>query len=641
MNRTPFTVIGVADRQVVGPNAIPADVWIPYTMHAVTRPDERAFENPNFGWLQMFARRRSGVNDATMQAELEVLGQQSLSPHAPGRRAVVTVASAAFLNYASIMAMALPIASGLLLIVSLVLLIACANVANMLLARGFSRRRETAVRMALGAGRGRLLRQWLTESAVLGLLGGGMGLWFSQIASRILLASTIAFAGPTQLDPSIDWRLTAYITGIALLASLASGILPARRLLRNGRSLTLTSSDHAETLGLSKRVSIQGVLVTIQTAVTVVLLVAGGLSLRAFDRISRSDLGQVSENVLLATFDLRQQQYSPDAAMRLHQAVRERAQHWPGVRASALTDLEPFSGSRDGTAILVGDEGRVDELRVSREAITPGFFSTMGVTLLRGRDFDETDQRENASRVAIVDDRLGSGGAGAGDLLGRRVRLDGDEYEIVGVAAATKGLNFALVTGRPNGPKVYVPMPSARYREATLAINYMGGFDSIAGLLRSAVKDVDSSVVVSTKRIEDNVKTILTPVRLAAIGGAVLGALGLVLACTGIYGVVSFALSRRRRELGIRLALGASRGQILRMMLTAGLRPVLWGYVAGLGVAALAGQVIRSLLFGVSPFDGLTYVGVVSILIVPASLATILPTLTALRQDPIASLRQD
>jgi ABC-type antimicrobial peptide transport system permease subunit len=311
------------------------------------------------------------------------------------------------------------------------------------------------------------------------------------------------------------------------------------------------------------------------------------------------------------------------------------------VRATALTDLEPFLGSRDGGATLVGDEGRVHELSVSREAITPGFFATMGVTLLRGRDFDQADQPESASRVAIVDDRLGTEIVGAGDPLGRRLRLDGDEYEIVGVASATKGLNFGLVTGRPNGPKVYVPMRPVRYREATLTINYTGGFDSIAGALRSAVNDVDPNVVVSIKRVEDNVKTILTPVRLAAIGGAVVGALGLVLACTGIYGVVSFALSRRRRELGIRLALGATRGQIMRMMLTAGLRPVLWGYVAGLGVAAAAGQVIRSLLFGVSPFDSLTYVAVVTILLVPAGLATVLPTRTALRQDPITSLRQD
>jgi macrolide transport system ATP-binding/permease protein len=641
MNRTPFTVIGVADRQAAGPHAIPADVWIPYTMHVVTRPDERVFENPNFGWLQMFARRRPAVSDGTMQAELEVLGQLSLTPHAPARTAIVTVAPAAFLNYASIMTVALPIASVLLLTVSLVLLIACANVANMLLARGFSRRRETAIRIALGAGPSRLLRQWFTESAVLGLLGGAVGLWLSQVAARILLASIVEFAGPTQLDPSMDWRLTTYITGIALLASLASAIVPARRLLRGHGSLTLTSTDHTDTLRLSKRVSIQGVLVTIQTAVTVVLLVAGGLCLRAFDRISGSDLGQASSNVLVATFDLRQQQYSPDAAVRLHQTVRDTARHWPAVRATALTDLEPFLGSRDGSATLIGDGGRVHELSVSREAISPGFFATMGVTLLRGRDFDQADQPETASRVAIVDERFASGIAGPGDPLGTRLRLDGGEYEIVGVTSATKGLNFGLVTGRPNGPKVYVPMRPVRYREATLAINYTGSFDAIAGALRSAVNDVDPNVVVSIKRVEDNVKTILAPVRLAAIGGAVLGASGLILACTGIYGVVSFALSRRRRELGIRLALGATRGQIMRMMLKAGLRPVLWGYVGGLGVAAAAGQLIRSLLFGVSPFDGLTYAAVVTILIVPAGLATFLPTRTALRQDPITSLRQD
>jgi hypothetical protein len=278
---------------------------------------------------------------------------------------------------------------------------------------------------------------------------------------------------------------------------------------------------------------------------------------------------------------------------------------------------------------------------VSREAISPGFFATMGVALRRGRDITEADQAERAPRVAIVDDRLGAGIIGTGESLGRRIQIDGDECEIVGVASATKGLNLGLVTGRPNGPKVYVPLRPARYQVAILAINYTSGFESIAGSLRSEIASLDPRLAVSITRIEDNVRTVLTPVRLAAVGGAVLGALGLVLACTGIYGVVSFALSRRRRELGIRLALGGTREQILRMMLKTGLRPVMWGYVVGLVGAAAAGQIARSLLFGVSPFDGVTYVAVVTILIVPAGLATVLPTVSALRQDPIASLRHD
>jgi putative ABC transport system permease protein len=563
-----------------------------------------------------------------------------LSPHAPRRTAIVTVAPAALLNYASIVTTVLPIASGLLLVVSLLLIVACANVANMLLARGLSRKRETAIRMAMGAGRGRLIRQWLTESAVLGLLGGAVGLWSSQVASRLFVASIIPLAGPTQMDLSIDWRLTAYITGIALVASLASGLVPALRLLRRG-TITVTSTDHADTPGRSRGLSIQSVLVTIQTAVTVVLLVAGGLSLRAFARISTSDLGQASGNVLLASFDLRQQQYLPAAAVRLHEGLRAQLQHWPGVLATASTDLEPFSGSRDGTATLTGDAGRVHELRVSREAVTPQFFATMDVAVVRGRDFNAADQQEDAPRVAIVDDRLGAGVADAGDLLGRRMRLDGDEYQIVGIVSATRGLNFGLITGRPNGPKIYVPMRAARYREATLAIKYAGEPDAIAGLLRTAVHDVDSNVALSTKRIEDNVSTILTPVRLAAASAATLGGLGLVIACTGIYGVVSFALSRRRRELGIRMALGASRAQIMRLMLAAGLRPVLWGYAVGLVVAAAAGQLVRSLLFGVNPVDGVTYLAVVAVLMLPASLATLLPTRAALGQDPVASLRHD
>ena len=314
MNRTPFTIIGVADERTTGPLLMKPDVWIPvHDAGADSRRVIRSSGIRTWDGFEILARRRPEASDATMRAELQVLGQQALTAHGSKQTAVVSMASGAFLNDPTITRDGLVPAALLFLAVTFVLLIACANVANMLLARGFARRREIAIRLSIGAGRRRLFQQFLTESALLGVLGGVLGLTLSQLAVRLVVASIpTADIGPHQMNLSADWRIVLYTLVVSLLASLVFGIVPALRLLRDDLAPSL-KTDTLEPEPARRRVPLQSLLVAGQAGLCLLLLVNAGLLLRGFDRGLRMDRGLATDHVLIASFDLRQQQYTPNA----------------------------------------------------------------------------------------------------------------------------------------------------------------------------------------------------------------------------------------------------------------------------------------------------------------------------------------
>jgi putative ABC transport system permease protein len=630
LNRTPFTVIGVAGQSVTGPLILKPDVWIPYTMQALTRPGDPLIERPNVAWIQMIARRLPGVADSAMRAEMEVLGQQALLPHSPERKAIVTVSPGAFLNYPVIMTQGAPVLAILFLAVSLVLLVACANVANMLLARGFSRRREMAIRLSMGAGRGRLLQQLLTETLLLGAIGGALGLALSQGAAQLVLALIPAASlGAHQLDLSPDWRILLYTTAVAAAASLVAGLAPALHLLRSD----LTPALKGEGPGGSKRSRnrLQNGLIAVQVAVCLVLLVNAGLLLRGLGRAMGMDVGQATRHVLIASFDLRQQQYTAEEAGRFVERLRDEAAGLPGVKAASLTMLDPYVNHCGNTAQPA--ERDSGPFRVSCDEIGPDFFRVMGIRLLAGRDFTRTEPN-----TVIVDERFAR--RLGGDVVGRRIRL-GDsletDREVVGVAAATKELEFQA----GDDPKVYLPMRGQRYFEAKLVTSYSGPHEPVARALRAATLGLDPNVSATVRPIEESVAQALAPVRVIAAGVSALGALGLLLACAGVYGVVSFTVGRRRREVGIRLALGADRGGVLRLILRQGMAPVAAGVAAGLALAAAGAQLARAMLYGVSPLDPLTFAAGGIALAAVAALAALVPARAALRVDPAATLRHE
>ena len=638
LNRTPFTIVGVADADTTGPLVLKPDVWMPYTMQAITRQGDMLIDTPTFGWIQLLARRRPGVSDAAMRAELSVLGQQSLLPHNPDRTATVTVSPGAFLNYPMIMQDGAPVMAIAFLAVSLVLLLACANVANMLLARGLGRRREIAIRVSIGAGRARLFRQFLTESAVIGVLGGGLGLLLSQGAARLVFALVpTTMMGGHQLDLSPDWRIVAYTLAVSLATSLLFGSVPALRLIRRDLTPAL-KAEHRNWSLSGRRIPLQSMLVAAQAAITLVLLVNAGLLVRGFDRALRMDLGQSVRNVLIASFNLQQEQYTTERARRLLMDLRDGIAPAAGVAGVSLTVTDPFVSSCGMRARTIGADGQPSErFEIACDQVGAAFFKTMQVAVLRGRDFTDDDVRRGA-RVAVVDERFARARFGDVDPVGRLVRLGRDDEgddEIVGVVMTTSELTVV----RRNRPKVYTPIRG--FIGGKLLIAHDGRTDALVSALRMRVAEVDSNLTVSIKSIEQNVRFALAPIRIAAAAAAALGLMGLVLACSGLYGVVAFSVSRRLREIGIRVALGANRTDLLRMIVGQGLRPVAAGGAIGLLLAAGGGHLIRAMLFGVSPIDPMTFTATGLALLAAAASAAIVPALTALRLDPMVALRDE
>ncbi len=561
-------------------------------------------------------------------------------PHNPERTATVTVSPGAFLNYPMVMQNGAPVMAIAFVAVSLVLLIACTNVANMLLARGLGRRREIAIRLSIGAGRARLLRQFLTESAVIGVLGGGLGLLLSQAAARLVLASVPTSAmGGHQLDLSPDWRIVAYTLAVSLATSVFFGSVAALRLIRSDLTPAL-KAEHGNWSLSGRRIPLQSTLVAAQAAITLVLLANAGLLVRGFDRALGMDLGQSARNVLIASFSFQQEQYTVQRAGRLLMDLRDAVAQTAGVVGVSLTVNDPFVSSCSMLARTIGVDGQPsDRFDIACGQGGPDFFHTMHIAVLRGRDFTTDDVRRGA-RVAVVDERFARARFGDADPLGRLVRLGRDDQgddEIVGVVGNTGELEV----DRRIQPKVYTPIRGVRFMEAKLLVAHAGGTETPAGALRARVAQLDPNLFVSIKSIEENVSFALLPTKIAASAAAALGVLGLVLACTGLYGVIAFSVGRRQREIGIRVALGADRARVLRMILGQGLRPVVAGCAIGLLLAAGGGHLIRALLFGVSPVDPITFATTLLGLLGAATLAAIVPALAALRLDPMIALRDE
>lgn len=640
LNRQPFTIIGVADEKTTGPVIMVPDLWIPLTMQPVTRPGEPLIDSPTNGWVQLFARRRPGHDDSALRAEMQLLGQQAIQPHLPKRKAQVAVESGAYFNFPFVKRQFKPIFAILTLAVGLVLIVACANVANMLLARGLSRRREIAIRLSIGAGRKRILQQLLTESVMLALAGGAAGLFIAWTGARLLLTMLPGEAvGNHQVDPSPDGTVLLFTVGISIATGIIFGLLPALNTLRFDLTPALRT-EGLEEHGRSGRKRLQNVLIGIQVAVCLVLLVNAGLLLRGFTRALTMDPGQTTANVLITSVDLRQQQYDADRGARFMNTLRETVSTSPGVLAASTTMVEPLHDQCGSFVRLLEGDKVARELRTSCNEVGPEYFKTAGIRLLNGREFTPAEMF-NTARVAIIDERFARDAFGVpANAIGSTIRL-GDradaDHQIIGVASVVTPLDLNGF----NLPKVYTTMRGLRNTEAKLLVSYAGNSSDVEQAIRAAVARLDAGVTPRTKRIEESIQNALLPARMAAAAATALGSLALILACTGVYGLVSFAISRRRKEVGIRMALGADRATVLRLVMWQGLKPVFVGSLVGLALAAAASQAIRAMLFGVSPLDPIAFASTAALLIVIAGLAALVPARNAMAVDPATTLRHD
>jgi predicted permease len=532
------------------------------------------------------------------------------------------------------------VAAAFMVLVSLVLLIACANVTSLILARAAGRRSELAVRTALGATRLRLIRQILTETLVVafaGLLLGGALAWG---VVRWLTSIRITADVQVRFDLHPDWRVYAYAGVAALVAALVSGLAPALHSSRVSLSEVLKEGTRAG--GSLVRQRFRTSLVVVQVAVSLVLLVCAGLLTRSVLRATSLDLGFRTDHLLMATTDVRLQRYDRTRGERFYQELLTRASAIPGVRGAALTGQIPL-GTDFGTTDLYADvptlaakEGHTTLLYTR---ITPRYFETMGIPLVAGRDFTTRDDTTTAG-VAIINQTLAKMLWPNAEPLGKRFRLEtkGPELEVVGVARDAK---YRFLSDGAQ-PYLYVPL-AQRYRsEMSVMLHTAVDPASIAAPLRAVYASLDKDLAVyevktMSSHLHDGIAFLFT--RLAAMLATGLGLLGLIQAVVGLYGVVSYSVAQRTREIGIRMAIGADSGTVLRQVLGQGLAMTAVGVGLGLVLALAVSRLLGSMLVGVTAVDVATYAAAAAVLFTCALVAALVPAHRASRLQPSEALR--
>ena len=641
----PFTVIGVTPRAFFGESVGRApDIWSPLMMEPTLSPGQSYLREANVNWLRVLARCQSGTCLQQAQSELNnSLAQVKNEPDPMGREArriarlEVTPGGQGLAEFRTQFGKPLQI---LMAAVILVLLIACANVANLLLARATSRQKEVAVRMAIGAGRFRLIRQFLTESFLLAFVGGLMGLLLAWWGTRILLVLASASSAPIPLDVEPNRRILAFTLAISVATAIISGLAPAIIVTRQ----RLTSALKTSTMS-RPRLWLSRPLVIAQVALSVLLLTGAGLFVQTLRNLRAVDLGFAVDELVQVRINPEGSGYKPDQLPQLYSTVLERISSTPGVRSASMAATGFRSGMSRTCCIAI--EGRAVSPDEDREVqtinVTPGYFQTMGLTLQAGRDFtwQETPKKDRGfGKVAVINKTLAQQYFGNSSPLGQHFGW-GDpakesvkyDIEIVGVANDAKYGKLREKTR----PLIYFPT----YGGTLLVVRGLSTTVSPEAI-RQQVQSIDRSLEILTiQTVPRLVDFELSQERLLAKLSSFFSAVALLLACLGLYAVISYDVGRRTHEFGIRIALGAQTTDVLRMVMKYGIVLVLVGIAIGLGAAFAFTRVLASLLFGVTPTDAATLAIVSFTLVSIALIACYLPARRATRVDPLVALREE
>jgi predicted permease len=643
INGRAFTVVGIAAEGFKGTNAIGGgQLWVPFAMYRETTSGF-ALEN----WdsrrallFQMTGRLKPGVTPEQASANLNAIAS-ALAQEYPndnrGRSLTLVPLAEATINPAFRGNMVT--AGGLLMvIVGLVLLVACANVANLLLARAASRKQEIAVRLSLGASRGRLVRQLLIESVVLAGLGGAAGLLFALWARPALQALRPPFLPDDALAATMDGRVLLFTTAIALGTGLLFGLFPALQFSRPDLAIELKDRT-SQPSGGRRRVTLRNALVVAQVALSFVALIGAGLFLRSLDHARAIDPGFDASRLAVLSFDLTAQGMPPDAATERQRQILERVRGLAGVERAAYTATVPLAGG--GFARSVFLEGQdVTDPRAARlvqvSAAGDGYFETIGIPLVRGRDFTSADNAQTP-RVVIINETMARTFWPDQDAVGKRFTFFRDAYftEVVGIARDSK-YNFL---GEDPQPFIYTPFAQTPQPAITLAIRSANP-DAALGTARAVVQQMEPSMpLVGVFTMANIFDQALWAPRMGALLLAIFGGLALLLASIGVYGVMAYAVSQRTRELGIRLALGATSGEVRGMVFRQGLTLTALGIGLGVVSAMFLANLVSTLLYGVSAMDPVTFATIPLILGGVAALAIYIPARRASRVDPVVALR--
>lgn len=633
LNRQNFTVIGVAARDFHGAEISVPDVWIPVTMEPAIKPDSKLLPLPNCSWLSVFGRLKDGVSIQQVQAEMQLVAAQ-MDHDYPGRRSIVNVMPGSYLNSPEARSKGTPIAILVIAAVALVLLIACANVSNLMLARAAARRKEIAVRLALGASRWRLIRLLLTESLLLAVLGGIVGLLFAFWLPPIVL-SFIPEAG---LDINLKPNTTvfAYTFLISMITGVVFGLAPA---IESTKSNLITS---LRTTGSRPRVTrshLRNLLVIGQVAVSLVLLIGAGLLVRGLQQAQSADLGFDQKNLLVLSLDRATQNADEARATTLNAQLSERLKALPGVESVSLAGVVPFAGVRE-TAIEIEGHGTAagaPSLAASTNVVSPEYFATLGIPVLRGRPFSETDAL-SGEPMAVISQAMANRFWPGADPIGKRfTESGGASYQIIGVA---RDISSRRV-GQLDGPLFYTPASPRNLNGLSFVLRARGNQAAMVSAVRELGRSLDKDTVVTVEPLEENVRRTLEGERMGAWFAGTVSLLALLIAATGIYGMLSYHVAERTTEIGIRMALGAQRRNVLLLIVGDGMKLAAIGIAIGIVAAVALTRVMSSLVSGVVSTDAVTFAAVSLGALAVAFLACYVPAQRATRVDPLVTLRNE
>ena len=640
LNNVAFTVIGIAPKGFIGTEvAFAPEMWVPMMMASVIEPGSKWLEQRDSDNMFVVGRLKPGVTKTQAEASLQAITLEMGKEHPAENagRGLKLIPPGLFIP--EIRDPVFAFASVLIAVGALVLLLACVNLANLLLARATERRKEIAIRLAVGASRARLVRQLLTESIMLALAGGAIGIllaaWINHLVATIKLPTDFALV----FDLRIDWRVISFTLGLSLLTGVLFSLLPA---LQSSKPELVPALKDESSMGGFRRSRLRNILVVAQVSLSLVLLISAGLIVRSLQEAQRMRPGFNPENAVALSFDVGLQGYDEAKGRAFQKQVLERIRALPGIEAAALTDNIPLSLNYSNTTIYLEGQPAASSSELPLAiptSVSPDYFRTMGIAL-RGRDFTELEDKPEM-RVAIVNETFARRFFPEQEAIGKRFNFSGADkpfWEIIGVCGDGKYNSL----GEQAKPALF--RPQLRDYSTTVALVARTRNDPRTALtaMQHEMRSLDSTLpLYEVKTLTEHMKIPLFPARMAAGALGSFGVLALVLAAVGIYGVMSYVVAGRTREIGLRMALGAQKGNVLSLILRQGMTLAFIGFVIGLTIAFFATRLLKSVLYGVSAADPGTFLGVTFLLASVALLACWLPARRATRVDPMTALRAE
>jgi macrolide transport system ATP-binding/permease protein len=642
INNTPMTIVGVAPEGFIGSFlGIASSAWVPMAMQKEMMGGERLAQRGN-GWMQALVRLKPGVSQEQAQAEAAAIMAQLAREHPQindGRRLRIVQTWEAPFGAATVLT---PVLAVLTILVALVLVIACANVANLLLSKAVSRRREVAVRLSLGASRWRLVRQLLTESLLLAFVAGVAGVLMAYWTMDVIMAFVPPVDLPLDLGLRMDGTTLAFATGVSVITGVLFGLAPALQ-ASNPQTINALKEEGRSGSGGRTTGRMRSALVVSQVAVCLVLLVGATLFLRSFIAAQTLSPGFDADRLVTASMDMFPSGYTGERYRDFQRRTLEAVTALPQVETAAFGSRIPlgFGGNNSTTIAIDGYQPREnEEVVINYSTVSARYFEAMGIPLRAGREYKDIDTA-TSPRTIVINEAMARRYWPNGDALGKIVRLGPNPSEVIGIVADAK---YNSINERPI-PQLFLPMARSEVSTLRLFVRTSGDPSALVADVRNAIRALDPNLpIYDARTLNEHMQGAVFAQRMAANLLGAMGVLALLLAAIGLYGVMAYAVSQRTQEMGIRLALGASPASLLNMIVGQGMKLTTIGLVIGLALALAAfGSIgaVRTLLPGISPLDPITFVAVPAALAAIAFLASWIPARRAGKVDPLVALRVD